>query len=110
MVGPGRGLVRLRNAEASADSTAFLEEMLATLAEELQRPGLAGLGTVQLAEVVPGAVRPLYAATAQQLGLLPSAQVWPWATLAFWEKMTAMTVTLACKSLRNDSQWQSITV
>eukprot|EP00667_Euglena_gracilis_P000511 EG_transcript_511 len=66
--------VPLPNAEAAPQL--FLREMLQHLAKELERPDLANPTAFRF--VQPGSTgqpRPLYAPSAQQLGLLPSPQI-----------------------------------
>ena len=82
--GQGSGITRLRRAEK--DPQAFLEEFLAHLARDMEAEDVAdvtnfrvvGSSDLSAADDI-GAVgkqpRPLYAPTAQQLGILPSAQV-----------------------------------
>eukprot|EP00943_MAST-04B_sp_MAST-4B-sp1_P002579 g2579.t1 len=90
------GLVRLKRAEK--DPNSFLEELLSNIARDLELPDISNIdsyrvlgagqsipnvnndertaaGNNAVAETVAVHPRPLYAPTAQQLGILPSAQV-----------------------------------
>jgi hypothetical protein len=95
VVVPGQRIERLRRAEE--DPRSFLQEMLAKIARDMAMPevadpkafrivanmgGAGGGGMVSWQDAATGAdalkhlrPRPLYAPTAQQLGLLPSPQV-----------------------------------
>ena len=80
----GSSITRLRRAEK--DPHAFLEEFLAHLARDMENENVADLESFRVVGssdlfsvggfgIVGKQPRPLYAPTAQQLGILPSAQV-----------------------------------